>query len=62
LKDLTREIEINLNGPILMAVQFLPQLKNADESRDRQCFVRPCFRVVPQRLRSTRSHKRFGFS
>jgi uncharacterized oxidoreductase len=27
LKGLTREIEINLNGPILMTAQFLPQLK-----------------------------------
>ena len=27
LRDLTREIEINLNGPIRMTVQFLPQLK-----------------------------------
>lgn len=27
LSDLTREIEINLDGPIRMAVQFLPQLK-----------------------------------
>jgi uncharacterized oxidoreductase len=27
LRGLTREIEINLNGPILMTVQFLPQLK-----------------------------------
>jgi uncharacterized oxidoreductase len=28
LHDLTREIEVNLNGAIRMAVQFLPQLKN----------------------------------
>jgi uncharacterized oxidoreductase len=27
LKDLTREIEINLDGPIRMTAQFLPQLK-----------------------------------
>ena len=27
LQDLTREIEVNLNGAIRMAVQFLPQLK-----------------------------------
>jgi uncharacterized oxidoreductase len=27
LRDLTREIEINLDGPIRMTVQFLPQLK-----------------------------------
>lgn len=27
LRDLTREIEINLNGPIRMTVKFLPQLK-----------------------------------
>jgi uncharacterized oxidoreductase len=27
LRGLTHEIEINLNGPIMMAVQFLPQLK-----------------------------------
>jgi uncharacterized oxidoreductase len=28
LQDLTREIEVNLNGAIRMAVQFLPQLKS----------------------------------
>jgi uncharacterized oxidoreductase len=27
LKDLTREIEVNLDGPIRMTAQFLPQLK-----------------------------------
>lgn len=32
LEDLTREIEINLNGPVRMVQQFLPQLKSRKEA------------------------------
>ena len=32
LQDVTREIEINLNGPIRMAVQFLPHLKRQNRA------------------------------
>src|SRR5260370_12273460 len=32
LEDITREIEINLNGPIRMVKQFLPHLKTKSEA------------------------------
>src|SRR6266446_4910964 len=32
LEDITREIEINLNGPIRMVKQFLPHLKAKSEA------------------------------
>ena len=32
LEDLTREIEINLSGPIRMVKQFLPHLKTKSEA------------------------------
>lgn len=32
LEDLTREIDVNLSGPVRMVQQFLPHLKNRDEA------------------------------
>ena len=32
LEDITREIEINLSGPICMVKQFLPHLKTKSEA------------------------------
>jgi short-subunit dehydrogenase involved in D-alanine esterification of teichoic acids len=63
------EIEINLNGPIMMAVQFLPQLKMLKRAAIvnvspvlLSCRWRFRRSIVPQRQRSTRLHSRFGFS
>ena len=38
LEDLTREIEINLNGPIRMVKQFLPFLRTKSSASHYECF------------------------
>jgi uncharacterized oxidoreductase len=40
LLDVTREIDINLSGPVRMIQQFLPHLKLQERCPDRQHFVR----------------------
>jgi len=39
LEDITREIEINLSGPIRMVKQFLPHLKNKIKGGNHECFI-----------------------
>jgi len=39
LEDITREIEINLSGPIRMVKQFLPHLKTQSEAAVMNVFI-----------------------
>ena len=69
LGDLTREIEINLDGPIRMTVKFLPQLRRRRQllslmSRPdlHSCRWRFHRSIVPRRRRSTPSRSHCGFN
>jgi uncharacterized oxidoreductase len=58
LLDVTREIDINLSGPVRMIQQFLPHLKTRRAQSDRQRLVRPGLLSRCRYRRSTARRRR----